>query len=171
MITELQFHADAPTDAELNELALALHTETRLLLDLTEAMQRQRQGVATDDLAMVDDSVFAANRIVRTLGEARRRRRMLVESIWHEEIPLQDWKRAYARFMNTTLRDAVGRLQGAADALAREIAINRTVLQDAIAAGEGMIRAVAGAAPVPATYAPAGQPAPAQSGVLVNRKV
>lgn len=171
MIPELCFHADPPTDAEVAELALALHTETRLLLDLTEAMRKQRRGVAADDVTMVDDSVFAANRILRTLGEARRRRRALVENVWHEERPLNEWGEAYAPFMNATLRDAVERLQTTADMLAREIAINRAVLRDALDAGAGLIRAVAGANSTPATYAPRGHAEPAPSGLLVNRKV
>jgi len=73
--------------------------------------------------------------------------------------------------MNTTLRDAVERLQATADALAREIEINRSVLRSAIEAGEGLIRAVAGAAPPPATYAPGGHADAPTSGFLVNRKV
>jgi len=65
----------APPDRAwvLSGLADALRREAKLLMDLREVLERQRRGVAEEDLALVDETVYSAQRIFRTLAEARRR--------------------------------------------------------------------------------------------------
>lgn len=166
-----RYGQDPPSDEEMSELALALHTETRLLHELAVALRRQREGVSADDLTMVDDSVFAANRIMRTLGEASRLRRNVITRIWRDELPIQEWEPAFGNAMTIDLRDAVERVQAAADVLSREIEINRVVLQTALSAGEGLIRAAAGAPAQADTYGTRGTAPPTKAGILFNRKV
>jgi hypothetical protein len=59
----------------------AFEVECRLLGELAGLLRRQREGVATDDVTVVDESVFAANRVLPTLEEARRRRRTLLQLV------------------------------------------------------------------------------------------
>lgn len=165
--------APAP-DEDIAHLARALHTETRLLCDLTETLRRQREGVARDDVGAVDDSVFGAHRVLRTLGEARRRRRGLLEQILGaEDLPLSAWSDAFGSWLTPELRDACSRAQVAAETLAREIEINRAVLRSALAANNGFIRALAGGPATAVAYsAESASPVEvARGGALIDREV
>jgi hypothetical protein len=66
-----------PSRAAIDALIDNMNSETRLLEELTALMRRQRAAVAADDLQAVDDSVYGTQRVLLTLGEARRRRRSL----------------------------------------------------------------------------------------------
>lgn len=159
---------------DIVELARALHTETRLLGDLAETLRRQRAGVSCDDVQAVDESVFGAHRIIRTLGEARRRRRTLVERIIGEqELPLREWDDAFGGLLTPELRDACGRAQDAAETVAREIEINRCVLRTALAASNKLFRALAGGQQQAVAYgadaSAAGQPQ--RGALLFDREV
>lgn len=123
----------------------ALDTECRLLSELAAILRKQREGVTADDLQIVDDSVFGAHRVMATLREAQRRRRMLIElltgtdttSLVDLDDSLGDSGPALAE-----VRARVGR---EARTLAREIRINRTVLDGAMEHGNHMIMMLRGA--------------------------
>jgi Mg2+ and Co2+ transporter CorA len=127
-------------------LADALQGERRLLEDLIRVLRQQRSGVAGDDLGAVDDSVFAAQRVLRTLAEARRRRRTLLTLIsGREDVALDALDVALGEDMTDDIRLARADLKETARTLSRELERNREILQGAIAAGDRLIRALCGA--------------------------
>lgn len=159
--------ASAQWPALISGLTDALVTERRLVEDLTDAMHQQREAVAADDLAAIDDSVFAVQRILLTLGEARKRRRTLNARLGQSEsLALRDLIERLGPHATDALRDARDELQAAATRLSREVATNRQLLREALASGEEMVRTLAGAPAERAGYGPAGPGA----AYLVNRK-
>jgi len=122
-------------------LVEALDVEGRLLGELKTILQQQRQGVATDDLGVIDDSVFAAHRVMGTLKEAQKRRRTLVEILTGTETtPLDELDEALGTEMTPGLLAVRDRLHHEARELAREIRINHRVLQGAMEQGSRMIQ-------------------------------
>jgi flagellar biosynthesis/type III secretory pathway chaperone len=150
----------------------AFKTERRLLLDLLGVLEHQRSGVAADDIAQVDESVFAAQRVLRTLAEARRRRRALLGVIVGDEgTSLGDLDEAMGGSMTLGLRTARDELLDAARSLARGLDRNRLILQGAISSGDRLLKALTGAPEGPIVYgAPGAKSAPSGT-VLVNRQV
>lgn len=173
------YPAAAPTPATVANWATlvggltdALSGEKRLIDDLVLAMYKQREAVAADDLQSIDDSVFAVQRILLTLGEARKRRRTLNARLGQpEDLPLRDLLERLGPHVTDALRIARDDLQVAAQRLAREVATNRQLLREALANGEELVRSLAGGTPARIGYGDAsgGQPAPASS-YLVNRR-
>lgn len=154
-----------------SDLEEALKTERRLLNDLAGVLERQRSGVAGDDITVVDDSVFAAQRVLRTLAEARRRRRSLLSIlVGREDVALGDLEVALGPAMTLGLRTARNDLQSAAQRVAGELERNRRILHGAISAGDKLIRALTGSKE-PAVYTAPGGSAQAGGGLLVNRQV
>ncbi len=150
--------------AQTAPLREALIHETGLLHELLGVLMRQRAGVAQDDLRAVDDSVFAAHRVLRTLDEARRRRRALLERLaGSEDIPLEDLDAVLGEDGDAALMAARDGLVDGARALSREVAVNRRILRQALTQGEAQIRTLCGA---PAAVSAAGT-----GGLLVNRRV
>jgi hypothetical protein len=166
--------AGSNSGVTLAALTRALRDEARLLAELTTVVHNQRDGVATDDVQIVDDSVFGAHRILRTIGEARRRRRALLDAIaGSEDLSIHDLEDALGILMTPELRQARDELQAAADILSREIAVNRKIIQEALRAGDGQLRTLCGAPGQQVRY---GADARAvddaqQSGLLLNRQV
>ena len=139
----------------------ALRSERKRLDELVSTLRRQRSAVGTDDLLVVDDTVFATHRILSTLGQARVRRRQINRLVVGvDELPARDLEDALGSQMDDDLRTACADLQASAAVLAREVDVNRRVLRDALANGDAQARTLAGAAS-PAT-APSG-------GALLNR--
>lgn len=150
----------------------ALKTERRLLDDLVGVLERQRSGVAGDDITVVDDSVFAAQRVLRTLAEARRRRRTLLNIlVGREDVALGDLEVALGSAMTQPLRAARDDLQAAAQRVAGELERNRRILHGAISAGDKLIRALTGAKEPVVYAAPGTASADASGSLLVNRQV
>lgn len=132
MIEESREAADA--------LVEAITGEVRLLEDLIGVMRRQHRAVAADDLQAIDDSVAATHRVLGTLGEAHRRRRVLIRmATGVNDFPLRHLERAIGARMTTELRDARDALHAAVLTLAREVEANRAALRQTQAevAGEG----------------------------------
>ncbi|MCC6316099.1 MAG: flagellar export chaperone FlgN [Gemmatimonadaceae bacterium] len=157
----------------VNGLTDALRSERRLIDELVTAMHQQREAVAADDLASIDDSVFAVQRILLTLGEARKRRRTLNERLGQPgDLPLRDLIAALGPSATEELRVARDDLQVAAQRLARDVATNRQILREALATGEETVRSLAGAAAPRVGY---GEKVGANTGAqhasyLVNRR-
>lgn len=160
--------------ATVETLAAALTGEVRLLDDLASILRHQREGVAGDDVQKVDDSVFGAHRMMRTIEEARRRRRTLIAILLGAgDVPPRELPDALGARATTELMMAVDRLVSAGDALAREIDINRHVLRGAIEAGDRVVRALCGARAAPVSYDAGANSvaAPAGGGSLFNQQV
>lgn len=152
--------SQVPMYPEAGALQDALQREAHLVGDLLHVVLRQRAGVVSDDIQVVDDSVYAAHRMARTLEEARRHRRALLELITGDpDTSLEMLESAMEGEVAPELVRARDELMGAARVLSREIAINRRILRDALSTGEARIRSLCGV--------PAG--ANGGGGLLVNR--
>jgi hypothetical protein len=150
----------------------ALNTEARLLDELVGVLASQRSGVAGDDLAAVDDSVFAAQRVLLTLSEARRKRRTLLKIVTgSEDIPLAELEESLGPSLSDGVRDAGRRLRASAKDLAGELDRNRRILRGALRTGDKLIRALCGATPTPGTYAAPGRSAEAGCTILIDTQV
>ena len=161
--------------ATIEALTDALGSEWRLLQDLIAIMRRQREAVARDDLQAVDESVYATQRVLLTLGEARRRRRSLNRLMGEaEDAGLRRLDDVLGEQMTDALRAARDGLIAAALELSKEVEINRRVLRQALAAGDDYVRALYGASETKGQYptqpANAGE-VPAGGGLLINRQV
>jgi hypothetical protein len=151
----------------LDSLTEALVAERRLIDDLISVMRKQRSAVSDDDLQVVDDSVFATHRVLVTLSEARRRRRNLNALIGQpEDLGIHALDEALGNRMTPSLRAARDELHSAAKTLSREVAVNRRILKEALAAGDQYARTLAGVGVNPSTDAPtygSGKGAPTQA--------
>jgi hypothetical protein len=142
----------------------ALGSERRLIDELIALMRRQRAAVGADDLQTVEESVYAMQRVLCTLGEARKRRRALnVRFGRGEDVALGELENVLGSSFTPRVREVREELQLAAQTLSGEVAINRRVLREALAAGDGYVRALlSGGTPQPlyneaaATDRPAG---------------
>ena len=161
--------------AGFGSLAGALVRETKLLSDLREVLKAQREAVAAEDLSGVDDTIFSAQRIFRTLAEARTNRRTLLEILSGDpDLPLAEVEMALGPRITAEVIEALEDLRVVALELSGDLEMNRQVLQGAIRSGEDLIRAMAGAdQDDPGTYGPGAKTAagPSDSGLIINRQV
>lgn len=111
--------------AALADLAGALMQEQRLIEELRRALLRQRAALATDDPDLVDESVSAIARMRLTLEEARRRRAYL---------------ESFVGVLPAHLLAAREGVRRAAEATARELAINQWVACRAREAGDAFLQ-------------------------------
>lgn len=162
----------------IDSLTEALWTERRLIDELISVMRKQRNAVGEDDLQVVDDSVFATHRVLVTLSEARRRRRTLNALIGQpEDLGIHALDEALGARMTPALRAARDELHQAARVLSREVAVNRRILKEALAAGDQYARTLAGVGVNPAADTPTygnGSATPAraqQSAALLDRRI
>jgi len=155
----------------IDGLVDTLRSERRLLDDLRGIMVRQRVAVAGDDLQELDDTVFAVQRVLLTLNEARKRRRTLSERLGCDpDTPPRHLADALGLQATETVRGAGHDLEDAARALSREVAVNREVLRRGLAAGEEFVRILTGAAGQRVGYPePDGTPA-LRGTLLINRQ-
>lgn len=155
---------------DVDGLIEALATESRLLAELTAILRRQREGIATDDLQVVDESVFASHRVMGTLKEAQRQRRALVEILTGTETtPLAELEEVFGERMPPDLVVARDAVQQQAQELAREIRINREVIAGAMQHGSRMIQTLRGlTTPQPE---PVGMTTAEPAGALLDRCV
>ena len=124
----------------------ALASERRLIDELIGLMRRQRASVGADNLQEVEESVYAMQRVLHTLAEARKRRRALnVRFGRGEDLGLRDLETALGASFTPRVREAREALQVAAQTLSGEVAINRHVLREALATNDQYVRALLGA--------------------------
>ncbi len=160
------------TPSMLYALADAITSETRLLDELAQIMQRQRAAVARDDIEQVDDSVYATHRVLLTLGEARRRRRSLNRLISdNDELAIRELEVLLGGTLPASLQQARVALRASAETLAHEVDTNRRVLRQAMTAGDAYVRTLLGAeAPAASAYGRVHAPEPRAGGLLVDRR-
>lgn len=159
----------------IESLGPAFERETKLLSDLLQVLKHQREAVATEDLAGVDDTIFSAQRILRTLAEARIKRRTLLEILGVDpDIPMDDLEEALGPKVTPDLRDAVQTLRGVALQLTGELEVNRQVLNGAMESGENLIKVLGGGGDQGAgVYSPeAGKSASSKDhGLIIDRQI
>ena len=157
----------------VTSLVDTLETERRLLDELARVLVAQREGIAADDLLAVDESVFAANRLFRTLQEARQRRKTLLQLVGAgEELPLRELDKGLGLLMSPEVGAARDRLIESAESLARELSVNRQVIGGALAVGEKLLEIFIGGAEQPTLYDEGAAPrGGGGSGAIVNTRV
>ena len=108
-----------PLTAQQQQLAVtrdrmidALGSERRLIDELIGLMRRQRAAVGSDDLQAVEETVYAVQRVLCTLGEARKRRRALnVRFGRGEDLGLRELEDALGTSFTPRVREAREELQ------------------------------------------------------------
>lgn len=158
-----------PAAGHVTALADALATERRLLDDLIGVLASQRSGVSTDDLEIIDDSVYAAQRVLLTLQQARRRRRALLGLVaGREDVTLGELDAVLGPMATPDVLRARDELVIRARELTRELEKNRAVLDGALRTGDRLIRALTGRPEEPAVYTDGrtGSPGPLGPGLL-----
>lgn len=156
----------------LESLIDSLQSERRLVEELTTIMLRQRAAVAAEDLQGVDDSVYAVQKVLLTLGEARKRRHSLnVRLGFAEDIALRDLIEVMGESAPEALRAAGRQLQDTARILAGEVAINRQVLRESLASSDAYVRALTSTMAPRVGYGESHGAPDGQSPKLINRRV
>ncbi len=106
-----------------------LEREQRLLTELLRAMVELRGGLASQDEDRVNDGVFAAHRVIRTLKEARRRRRMLLVALTGDgDMDLIGLDALLDDETSAAFHEVMDRIRETARSLSREIGISRLIL-------------------------------------------
>ena len=113
-------------------LIAALDEEVELLDSLRKIFSGQREALATGDPLALDDGVFAATRVMRTMDEARRRRRSLTIKLLGSEIDFDELDTVLTGSQNRPIRVARERVRVAATRLREEVATLRRILQVAL---------------------------------------
>ncbi len=135
-------HLDTATIGRtIRSLAESLDTESRLLGRLEAILREQREGVAENDVAKVDESVHAAHRVLQTLGEARNRRQTLVHLLTdRRDVPVDELGEALGTHMTPELTARSRELGQVARAVSAEVSLNRAVLTRAIDTGNEYVQ-------------------------------
>jgi hypothetical protein len=154
-------------------LARALESEGKAILDLRQALQRQRAAVAADDAAGLEQSADHVGRAVSTLGEARRNRGDIMQALTgRADATFPQLERSLGRPLPDALQAARAAVTVAARGAASDVAINQHVLRRALDAGDLFLQRLFSSMtdPMP-VYTPAagGQPRETRS-LLINRR-
>ncbi len=159
--------------AHLDSLLRALDTERRLIEDLTRVMTAQRSSIAADDLEAIDESVFSAQRVLRTIQEAREQRRTLFQLLGlNANTSLRELDEVLGAGLSSELRTSRDRLLDAAQSLSRELTSNRQVIDGALSVGDQLLRVFTGDAETPTLYAEGSDNGPtSRPGQLFNTRV
>lgn len=164
-----------PRRATIGGLTEALVSERSLLDDLVAVMLRQRQAVREDDLDAIENGVFTTHRLLTTLGEARKRRRMLVQMLAGSDgVGIEGLEKALGMRMSPALAEALDSIRATATTLSREVAINRQLLREALEASDAYVRMLytpdtAASYPAEIRRTDAGSDRP--GGALINRTI
>ncbi|MBL8995728.1 MAG: flagellar export chaperone FlgN [Gemmatimonadales bacterium] len=135
------------------QLTRALRDEHTVLEDLVSTLERQRKAVAKDDIDAVNDSVFAAHRLLSAYREARSRRRSAVMlACGGGEGSIDDLPRALGHRMTDVERTASDDLRDAARRLVDAVDVNRRLLQAAMSSGDAFFRLLTGVGAAPEGY-------------------
>lgn len=110
-------------------LVSALEHEVGLLDGLRAVFVQQREALAAGDPTALDDGVFAATRIMRTMDEARRRRRHLTANLLGSDLDFDELDAVLSDARNRPVRNALIGVREAAAALRAEVRVLRQILQ------------------------------------------
>lgn len=156
----------------LEALTDLLERETRYVIELRDALIRQRAAVASEDTAAVEATIETAARVQLLLEQARRLRTDRIAALAGDpQLPLQQLETVLAIPMPVRLEQAREALQHAAREVVREAGINREVLRRAIQAGEAFLQQLfSSTSGAPATYGEVPKPPPTHSGRVLDRR-
>jgi hypothetical protein len=163
------------TDPDLGALlASALEQEGSMLDTLRDIFAAQRKALVIGDPVALEDGVFAATRVMRTLDEARHRRRAITTALWGGESDGEELDRLLAGSAARPIRRARERLRSSAERLRREVALLRAILYRALEENRSHLDVLLGTErpnrSVPASYDQGGMATgEAGTGVVVDR--
>jgi len=136
----MDFHTEETPDW-LASLSRALRDEASVLEQLEHAMASQRAAVAANDDDALRMSSQAVGRIARTLAEAKKRRASVVHYLTgREDLALNQYEYFLGEPLPLELDTARAQVRYAAQAVAREALVNRTVLQKAKDANDAFLQ-------------------------------
>ncbi len=164
--------ANSRQELALGELTRALEREIETVSELREALLRQRAGVAADSAESVNQSCDDIARLLVAIEAAKRHRTMRIDSLVPEPgVSLDTLERWLGASLPRPLLDARVRLHRAAEATAREAAINRSVLSRTVEAGEAFLQALFSGSAAPEPVYRAGERREEDgAGFLLDRK-
>jgi len=159
--------------SHLSELTAALHEESRIVEELTDALIEQRGAVARNDAAAVHASVDTIAKTLLTLEQARARRGRIMTSLaGTDALPCDQLERVLGRILPSDLEEARDRLRRSALRVAQEVRMYRDVLRRAEETGEAFLQALFSLTvdPTP-VYRPDDrrEETPTGAGLLLNR--
>lgn len=134
-------------------LVRAMRDEHAVLEDLVTTLERQRGAVSRDDIDAVNDSVFAAHRLLSAYREARTRRRsVVIVACGGGEGSIEDLSHALGTPLSDAERAASEDLRSAARRLVAAVDQNRKLLQAAMSSGDAFFRLLTGAGAATQAY-------------------
>ncbi len=145
-----------PDDALRGMLVMALDEEVALLERLRDIFARQKEALASGDPHALDDGVFAATRVMRTMEEARRRRTSLTTRLIGGELDFDEWDVVLTGPENRPVRHGQERVRQAAARLREEVSMLRQILRSALADNRRYLEVLLGSgsgAPAPGVAA------------------
>jgi hypothetical protein len=117
----------------LAALTDVLRTEQRLLHDLDDVLRRQGTAVAAESAEAMDECMYDAQRVMFTLGAARRRRQAIVTWLGHDaDLPLRELVWRLGAAAPAALQETAGELEASAVRLAAAILENRRIVRRAM---------------------------------------
>lgn len=116
---------EAHQDELTGRLEATLVKEAELLRELRAIFRKQREALVRGDAERLDDGVFAATRLMRTLDEARASRRKVTRSLIGSELDFLELDAALMDADNRGLRSAREDVLEAARELLREVSVLR----------------------------------------------
>jgi FlgN protein len=156
-------------------LVSALEEEVGLLDGLRKIFVVQREALAEGDPRALDDGVFAATRVMRTMEEARRRRRRLTTNLLGSDVDFDELDTILTGPLNRSVRAGQDQVRAAAARLRREVALLRRILRVALSDNRRYLDILLGEGPSAGAtsggYCEVTAPAPVQSGVVLDRTV
>ncbi len=128
-------------------LVSALEEEVDLLETLRLIFVAQREALAKGDPAALDDGVFAATRVLRTLDEARRRRRGITTGLVGSDVDFEELDSVVPGSAGRSVRAAQERVRTAAAGLRTEVSFLRRILTVALSDNRRYLDALLGEEP------------------------
>lgn len=132
-------------------LVSAMDEEVALLENLRGVFEVQREALGSGDPTALDDGIFAATRVMRTMEEARRRRRRLMARLVGDEVDLEELDFVLTGAVNRPVRNARDRVRIAASRLRDEVTLLRAILRTALSDNRRYLEILLGDATRPVT--------------------
>lgn len=124
-----EIHVRGPDHGLCLRLEETLAKEAELLRELRLVFRRQREALVTGDAERLDDGVFAATRLMRTLDEARSSRRRVTVGLIGTDVDFLELDDVLSGVpISTSLPAAREAVLDAARELRREVSVLRSSL-------------------------------------------
>jgi FlgN protein len=159
-----------PDASRCLELAGALATEARLVRRLSQSVLDQRNAIASNAIEGVEASVFALQRVLQTLTQAKANRKNLLEILGWDGVGLEDLPTVAGSSFSAELSVAHDDLLESVAHLRRELMLNGEILTTVLSGGQAFLRALVEPESV-GGYSPHGGSGQTQGQALMMNKV